>query len=210
MPTWTRRCCTGREASGGNRNCVAQRCAWPVPHPRSGGGGPPKAVEGANAGRGACICPLHHALHGPPPPSQATGEEPSVRLLQKRALMAALRCALAILPAENGDPERLLASLDHAKQAGLGDFADIVPLPGLGRYYRVWLGPGALLSPREVGCSRLRHHDCRSGEHPASGGRGRVAKRPGEGRDRRARRQNPHPAPRCARTRPLPTGERRC
>ncbi len=67
-----------------------------------------------------------------------------------------------------------------------------------------------LLSPREVGCSRLRHQDCRSGEHPAAGGRGRLAKRAGEGRERRARRQNPHPAPRFARTRPLPTGERRC
>ena len=43
--------------------------------------------------------------------------------------MAGLRCTIAILPAENGDPERLLASLGHAKQAGLGDFADIVPLP---------------------------------------------------------------------------------
>lgn len=46
--------------------------------------------------------------------------------------MAGLRCAFAILPAENGDPERLLASLDQAKQAGLGDFADIVPLPAGG------------------------------------------------------------------------------
>src|SRR5262245_49953467 len=50
---------------------------WPVPHPRSGGGGPPKAVEGANDGRGALVCPLHHAAHGPPPPSKTTGEEPS-------------------------------------------------------------------------------------------------------------------------------------
>ncbi len=44
-----------------------------VPPPRRGGGGPPKAVEGAEAGR-EHVGPLHHAPHGPPPPS-ATGEE---------------------------------------------------------------------------------------------------------------------------------------
>src|SRR5688572_10325908 len=30
-----------------------------------------------------------------------------------------------------------------------------------------WPEHGAFLSPREVGCSRLRHQDCRSGEHRA-------------------------------------------
>src|SRR6187399_454347 len=48
----------------------------PAPHPRSGGGEPPKAMEGANADRGVSLRPLHRAAHGPPPPSHATGEEP--------------------------------------------------------------------------------------------------------------------------------------
>jgi FkbM family methyltransferase len=38
------------------------------------------------------------------------------------------RCALAVLPAEEGDPDRLLRSLDAAKAAGLGDLAEIVLL----------------------------------------------------------------------------------
>jgi acetyl/propionyl-CoA carboxylase alpha subunit len=49
-----------------------------VPHPRSGGGGPPKAVEGADAKvRRSTIGPLHPAPHGPLPPSFTTGEEPN-------------------------------------------------------------------------------------------------------------------------------------
>ena len=35
------------------------------------------AVEGVPAGRDGSVRPLHHAPHGPPPPSQATGEEPA-------------------------------------------------------------------------------------------------------------------------------------
>ncbi len=48
----------------------------PVPPPRSGGGGPPDAVEGADAYATRVTRPLHHASHGPPPPS-AMGEEPA-------------------------------------------------------------------------------------------------------------------------------------
>jgi FkbM family methyltransferase len=47
--------------------------------------------------------------------------------------MASLRCALAILPAEHGDPDRLLRSLDAAKAVGLGDLAEILPIPSDGR-----------------------------------------------------------------------------
>jgi diaminopimelate epimerase len=47
-----------------------------APPPQRGGGGPPQAVEGANAGRGTRLRPLHHASHGPPPPS-SPGEEPA-------------------------------------------------------------------------------------------------------------------------------------
>ncbi len=39
--------------------------------------------------------------------------------------MSALRCALAVLPAEGGDADRLLRSLDEAKAVGLGDFAGV-------------------------------------------------------------------------------------
>ena len=46
-----------------------------VPSPPSGGGGPPKAVEGADDACGSDDRPLHHASHGPPHPSP-TGEEP--------------------------------------------------------------------------------------------------------------------------------------
>ena len=57
--------------------------AKPNPHPRSGGGGPPKAVEGARLGAALRtrppICaparPLHHASHGPPPRRFATEED---------------------------------------------------------------------------------------------------------------------------------------
>src|SRR5688572_17435066 len=66
-----------------------------VPPPRRGGGGPPKAVEEANAGRlHSTICPLHHAAHGPPPPSQATGEE----LRPRRAPLASLCLARSARP----------------------------------------------------------------------------------------------------------------
>lgn len=39
--------------------------------------------------------------------------------------MAKARCALAVLPAEGGDSERLLGSLEQAKAAGLGDLAGV-------------------------------------------------------------------------------------
>ena len=54
---------------------LVRRAAWFLTR-GSGGGGPPKPVEGANDGA-APIRPLHHASHGPPPPSQATWEEPT-------------------------------------------------------------------------------------------------------------------------------------
>jgi hypothetical protein len=42
-------------------------------HPpvRSGGGGPPQAVEGV--AHGLVACPLHHAAHGSPPPLHGGG-----------------------------------------------------------------------------------------------------------------------------------------
>ena len=46
-----------------------------VPSREAGEGDPPKAVEGAGPERGAWARPLHHASHGPPPPSRATGED---------------------------------------------------------------------------------------------------------------------------------------
>jgi len=39
-----------------------------------------------------------------------------------------LRGALVVLPAEGGDPDRLLHSLDTAEVEGLGDFSEVVPL----------------------------------------------------------------------------------
>jgi FkbM family methyltransferase len=38
------------------------------------------------------------------------------------------RCALAILPAEGGDPDRAIGSLHAATSFGLGDLAEVVPL----------------------------------------------------------------------------------
>lgn len=40
-----------------------------------------------------------------------------------------LRCAIAILPADNGDPARLTRSLEVARPFGLGDFSDVLLLP---------------------------------------------------------------------------------
>ncbi len=42
------------------------------------------------------------------------------------------RCALVVLPAEGGDTDRLLSSLDAAKAFGTGDFAEIVRLEASG------------------------------------------------------------------------------
>ncbi len=39
-----------------------------------------------------------------------------------------LRCALVVLPAEGGDSDRLLRSLEAAKAVGLGDFSEIAPV----------------------------------------------------------------------------------
>ncbi len=43
-----------------------------------------------------------------------------------------MRCALVILPAEGGDVDRLLRSLDAAKAIGAGDFSEVVPLEASG------------------------------------------------------------------------------
>ena len=76
--TWPQPLAGRRVPAGHRRACAAEipphaGLACFVPHPRSGGGGPPKAVEGANDRRCTCARPLHHASHGPPPPSQSDG-----------------------------------------------------------------------------------------------------------------------------------------
>ena len=119
-----------------------------VPHPGSGGGGPPKAVEGADIGAAHVTRPLHHASHGPLPPSShdegGTGCSTSDRvtgtearhftLVESNAKKAAfLRAAIR----ETGANATVAAERIEAHATGWGRRADVIsaralaPLPAL-------------------------------------------------------------------------------
>ncbi|MGH6925033.1 MAG: HisA/HisF-related TIM barrel protein [Propylenella sp.] len=90
----------------------------PAPPQQSGGGGPPKAVEGANDGRSGHVRPLHHASHGPPPPSHATGEE-SRPSLASLVLGSESQRDIELLRALHDNP-RIILSLDFRGDRFLG------------------------------------------------------------------------------------------
>ncbi|MGH6923461.1 MAG: GNAT family N-acetyltransferase [Propylenella sp.] len=92
------------------------------PPPRSGGGVPLEAVEGAGAGRSARVSPLHHASHGPPPPSQTTAEELAARDSGRSLLIF----SVAVAPERQGEGlglKLLEFAEDVARERGCGELA---------------------------------------------------------------------------------------
>lgn len=64
--------------------------------------------------------------------------------MRRGAVLARLRCALAVLPVERGDPERTIGSLEAARACGLGDLAEVVPISaGAGKDARAALAAAA-------------------------------------------------------------------
>src|SRR5690349_13639426 len=101
-----------RKCFGANDDIAVMRTSS-VPHPRSGGGEPPKAVEGASDKRSREARPLHHASHGPPPPSLCDGGG-------ARARMSPSCCALRD---RNGLAGHTVSGRGAKLQHRLGHFA---------------------------------------------------------------------------------------